>query len=193
MAAPAWVRRFGVFNLVGFSGFLLQLALLSVLTRGFAWHDTVATAVAIEAALLHNFVGHTRWTWRDRRLGQMPLGRRLARYQAAKTVTLAANLALTAWLVRATPLPLELANIAAVIAMSSVNYAISDRWLFQRGRESFSFCTPVVHSRATLVGLLSKSTRKTTPDPLLGSEHREGAGGTIEAPALRRRKRPIGC
>ena len=60
-------RRIGRFNVVGLGGFLLQLGTLALLTRVFGWHYAAATAVAIEAAILHNFIGHSRWTWADRR------------------------------------------------------------------------------------------------------------------------------
>ena len=58
-------RRWGVFNLVGLGGFLLQIGAIGVLTRGFGWSPFAATALALELAALHNFIGHSRWTWAD--------------------------------------------------------------------------------------------------------------------------------
>ena len=129
------VRRFGVFNLVALGGFTLQMAVLSLLTRVLDFHFAVATAIGIEVALLHNFAGHSRWTWADRPAGgARRLMHRLGRYQAAKSLTLGANLALTAWLVRDLGLTLELANVVAVVALSLVNYLLSDRLIFSDGR-----------------------------------------------------------
>src|SRR5260370_34391538 len=55
------------FNVVGVFGFALQSAALFVLTH--SAHPVgylVATAAAVELAVLNNFVWHQRWTWRDR-------------------------------------------------------------------------------------------------------------------------------
>ena len=56
-----WVK----FNTVGIAGAVLQLAVLWVLTRA-GLHYLIATALAVEAAVLHNFYWHTRWTWKGR-------------------------------------------------------------------------------------------------------------------------------
>lgn len=109
---------------------MLQLAAIALLTRAAGWHYGVATAVAIELALVHNFVWHARWTWRDRPVrGARARAARFARYQLAKSLSLAGNLGLTAWLVTH-GLPVELANAIAVGAFSLVNFLVSDHLLF---------------------------------------------------------------
>ena len=59
----------------------VQLTALALLTHA-GWPVLLATALAVEAAVLHNFVWHERWTWSDRpvrgpqrlaRLGQFHL------------------------------------------------------------------------------------------------------------------------
>jgi putative flippase GtrA len=45
----------------------VQLAALALLNRWAAGHYLYAAAAAIELALLHNFVWHLHYTWRDRR------------------------------------------------------------------------------------------------------------------------------
>ncbi len=57
----SWVR----FNAVGIIGLVVQLLVLAVLLR-FGLHYLVATTVAVEAAVLHNFLWHERWTWSER-------------------------------------------------------------------------------------------------------------------------------
>ena len=59
--------RWGKFNLVGAMGVVVQLAALAALGRSAAGHYLLATAAAIELTLLHNFVWHLHYTWRDRR------------------------------------------------------------------------------------------------------------------------------
>src|SRR5438874_8447101 len=58
-----WLR----FNLVGAVGITVQLASLAFLRTGLHLHYIVATALAVEAAVIHNFIWHERYTWADRR------------------------------------------------------------------------------------------------------------------------------
>ena len=55
----------GRFVVVGALGFVVQLAVFSVLSRmGCPW--LASTVVAVESAIAHNFVWHRWWTWRHR-------------------------------------------------------------------------------------------------------------------------------
>jgi putative flippase GtrA len=124
------VRRWGVFNLVGFGGFVVQLAAITVLTRALGWSPVVATLVALELAALQNFIGHSRWTWRDAPVaGIRSWLTRYWRYQVAKTASLGANLAITTGLIYF-DLPPEAANTAAVLLCALPNYFISERYVF---------------------------------------------------------------
>ena len=119
-----------MFNAVGLAGFAVQLAAISVLTRQFGWPAFAATAVGLELAALQNFAGHSRWTWRDRpAVGVREWLRRYGRYQAAKTASLLANLALTTILVDV-GLPPEIANTSAVLVCAIPNYLISEHLVF---------------------------------------------------------------
>jgi putative flippase GtrA len=124
-------RRWGVFNAVGLGGFVVQICVIALLTRHFGWPVFVATAVALELAALQNFVGHSRWTWSDRRAtGVREWLRRYWRYQGVKTAALAANLAITAVLAHL-GLPPEIANTAAVLACAIPNYLVSEHLVFR--------------------------------------------------------------
>src|SRR6266576_2766514 len=58
-----WIK----FNVVGVLGFALQSAALFLFTHAAPQVSYLAaTAAAVELAVLHNFVWHQRWTWRDR-------------------------------------------------------------------------------------------------------------------------------
>ena len=90
-----------------------------------------ATVLGIEAAILHNFVWHDRWTWGDRpRLA--PPALRLARYNAAMAGSSLVVGAAVTWLVVAglgwSVLP---ANAIAVAVAALANYVTSDRVLFK--------------------------------------------------------------
>ena len=124
------MHRFFRFNAVGLLGFLLQLAVLWGLVRG-GVHYLVATAIAVEAAVLHNYFWHERWTWRERDARGWERLRRLGGFHLLNgVVSLVGNLALMRVLVGMWHLPPVAANLIAVAACSLVNYALSDRLVF---------------------------------------------------------------
>ena len=128
------LRRWGIFNLVGTGGFVLQLITIALLTRAFNWPPAAATAAGLEIAFLHNLVAHTRWTWRDYPLrNRRDWFNRWWRYQAAKFASLAANVVMTTTLVTLAGLPVELANTVAVGACAVPNFFIAE-WLVLRYR-----------------------------------------------------------
>ena len=125
-------RRWGVFNLVGCGGFVAQIATIALLTRIGGWSPFVATAIALELAATVNFVGHNRWTWRDRpeRSARGWLVR-YGVYQLSKTASLVANLFLTIVFTQA-GLPAEIANTVAVVVCAVPNFFISEHLVFVR-------------------------------------------------------------
>ena len=125
-SSPRWTR----FIAIGFLGFLLQLTALALLTSGARWTWLPATLVSVELAVVHNFLWHARWTWRDR---PCALGACFVRFQLANGVaSIAGNAALMALLVGVLGLPAVPANALAVATMSVVNYMTADRWVFRR-------------------------------------------------------------
>jgi putative flippase GtrA len=123
--------RFVRFNAVGVLGFVVQLAVLALLVRA-GVHYLAATAIAVEAALLHNFAWHERWTWRDR-AATGGRGRRLLRFHLLNgSVSLGGNLLLMPILVRLAGLSIVPANAVAVLACAVVNFAGADAAVFVR-------------------------------------------------------------
>jgi putative flippase GtrA len=64
--APSVLVRWLKFNFVGAIGIVVQFGVLFLLKSVEHVHYLVATVVAVEAAVLHNFVWHERFTWADR-------------------------------------------------------------------------------------------------------------------------------
>jgi len=122
------------FNLVGVAGFVLQTGALFVLTRTMPRVGYLAaTAMAVELAVLNNFVWHQRWTWRDRpSLTKKQTLRRLAKFNATTgMVSLAGNLFLMSVLVGRLGLPILSANVVTVIACSLLSFFLADRIAFE--------------------------------------------------------------
>lgn len=122
------------FNLVGVAGFILQTGALFVLTRTMPRVSYLAaTAMAVELAVLNNFVWHQRWTWRDRpTLTKKQTLRRLAKFNATTgMVSLVGNLFLMSVLVGRLGLPILSANVVTVLACSLLSFFLADRIAFE--------------------------------------------------------------
>ncbi len=126
------IGRFGRFGLVGFMGALLQLGLVFLLTKYFGLLSTVATLVAVEITILHNFVWHERFTWRRRSAKySAKTAVRLWRFHAGNgLVSLAGNAVLMYCLVERLKAPLLPAALGAIVICSLANFVIADRWVF---------------------------------------------------------------
>lgn len=131
--------RFLRFNGVGAIGFALQLGVLALLLR-LGLHYLVATALAVELTILHNFAWHECWTWKDRPVRAADpstwLGashaRRLWRFHAANgVVSLTGNLVLMRLLAGVFGMPPVPANLLSVLACALVNFTASDRFVFR--------------------------------------------------------------
>jgi putative flippase GtrA len=150
-AAPTSIRRWCRFNLVGLAGFVLQLILLAALTRLTAWPLGACVAVAVMLTVSHNFVWHTRYTWRPpggaarANVGgadapphdgaRRGLGRGLRQWAAFNLsnglISLACNVLVTSG-VAALGAPVLAANLTAVAVASLANFVVADRLVFRR-------------------------------------------------------------
>jgi putative flippase GtrA len=64
--------RWCKFNLVGGVGIAVQFAALLLLKSVLHFNYLAATAIAVEAAVVHNFVWHEQFTWADRTMKPEP-------------------------------------------------------------------------------------------------------------------------
>lgn len=131
-AKAATVRlfvRWCKFNLVGAAGMVLQLGTLALLGRWAVGHYMYATAAAVELTLVHNFIWHLHYTWRDRRGDSITA--QFLRFQVSNgMVSLAGNLALMPMLVSGLRLPLLIANSIAILCCSIANFCLGNLWAF---------------------------------------------------------------
>jgi len=124
------VIRWGKFNLVGAVGMVVQLAVLAVLNRCVPGHYLLASAAAIEITLLHNFVWHLHYTWRDRRDNSALMTQLLRFHLSNGLVSMLGNLALMRVLVQQAHMPVLIANAIAILCCSIVNFWLGDGWAF---------------------------------------------------------------
>ncbi len=125
-----WVK----FNAVGAIGFAVQLALLALFVSGLRMNYLVATALAVEVAVLHNFVWHELYTWRDRtRSSQGGTLGRLVRFNLTNGVlSVAGNLVTMRVLAGRFGMNYLVANVLSILACSLANFAASHWLVFRR-------------------------------------------------------------
>ncbi len=123
------------FNFVGGIGIFVQLAALTLL-RSVAHLDyLLATALAVETAVIHNYLWHERFTWRDRPSAHATESlKRFIKFNATNgAVSIVGNLLIMRALVGGLGVNYVPANLVAVAVCSLVNFLLSDRLVFERG------------------------------------------------------------
>lgn len=122
-----WIRWLR-FNAVGALGIVVQLGILALLTNVLNAQYLVATAIAVEAAILHNFIWHERFTWVDRK-SRGYMGRLLKFNATTGAFSIIGNILFTKLLSDA-GLGHVGANAGAIILCSVINFLLSDRVVF---------------------------------------------------------------
>lgn len=132
MAILARGQRFGKFNLVGLLGAALQVILLWALTRWFHLSIIAATLLAVEIVVLHNFVWHMKFTWRDRALKtarEKTIA--LLRFHAGNAcISMIGNTIVMYLLTQRCRMPVLPSSAAAIAACAILNFLVADRWVY---------------------------------------------------------------
>jgi len=122
------VKRWLRFNIVGAAGIGVQVAVLVLLASALRVDYLAATALAVEAAVVHNFAWHERWTWTGCGKRGTLLFRFLTFNVSNGALSLAGNLVLMRLLVGALHLHYAVANLVAIAVCSLANFLASE-WL----------------------------------------------------------------
>jgi len=127
--AHRWLK----FNLVGAIGIFVQLAALGILNGILKLNYLPATALAVEAAVLHNFLWHERFTWADRAsvTRRQAFGRLVRFNLTTGAVSIFGNLLLMRLLVGQAHLPALAANLVSIAVCSLANFLASEYIVFR--------------------------------------------------------------
>ncbi|HEY3443578.1 MAG TPA: GtrA family protein [Paludibaculum sp.] len=124
------------FSAVGGLGLAVKFGVLILMKSVFGLGYLLATSIAVEAAIIHNFVWHSRWTWRDRSrdltMGEI-LHRLLRLHLTSGAVAMATNLVVMRLAVGEAGVHYIVANGLATVAASAVNFMLAN-WLVYRTR-----------------------------------------------------------
>ena len=119
------------FNAVGIMGWVVHLGCVTLLVHGLGMQYLWATGLAVELAIIHNFLWHRRWTWSDRsEITLQPFAAFLRFNVSNGAVSIFANLT-AAWLLTGFfGVDPVLSNVASSIPFSLVNFFIAHRLVF---------------------------------------------------------------
>jgi putative flippase GtrA len=124
----AWLK----FNVVGIVGMGVQLSVLTILRSALAWPIRISTLIAVECAVLQNFVWHERWTWAHRQLDLRGIPVRLLKFNVSNgLVSIAGNLVFMELLAVRLHLNYLFSNIAAIGACALFNFLIAHKLVFK--------------------------------------------------------------
>ena len=129
MIGRRWLR-FGRFNLVGVAGAGVQLLAFWLLLHATQLRAAEAAAVAVEIAVLHNFIWHERFTWRDRANYRQTAGRFWRFHAANGLISVFGNMGVTYFLVEWLGTPALFSAVAAIAVCTPANYLAADRWVY---------------------------------------------------------------
>lgn len=145
-AGTSGMKRWLIFNTVGAIGIVVQMSVLLLLTSALGINYLAATGLAVEAAVIHNFFWHERWTWADRtETAQGSVFRRLLSFHLANgAVSLIGNLLLMTLFIEELGLNLLYANASAIALCSILNYISGDLIVFRSGKGRHRYDKPAV-------------------------------------------------
>lgn len=133
--------RWCKFNLVGGIGIAVQFAALFLLKSVAHFNYLAATAIAVEAAVVHNFVWHEQFTWVERtKIDRTKSdsdrwrrsGTRFMRFNLTNgAVSILGNLALMKVMVGQGHTNYLAANAIAITLCSFANFLVSETWVFE--------------------------------------------------------------
>jgi putative flippase GtrA len=135
-----FIQRWVKFHMVGLAGMCVHLSTLSLFNKGFGMEPSIATALAVEMAVLHNFAWHERFTWRDRcSVHWTEVAGRLLRFNLSTgMISLLGTTAIVKYLVAQHGLHVFVANVIAIPCCSMLNFLASDLLVFRKPASDFT-------------------------------------------------------
>jgi dolichol-phosphate mannosyltransferase len=126
------LSRFFKFCLVGFSGVIVNLGLMWLLTERANLFYVASAAVSIEVSIISNFLFNNYFTFADRRTHTAAsLAVRLLRFNAVSLIGLGINLFVIWLLTSVVGIYYLLSNCVGIVLATSWNYLVNNWWTWK--------------------------------------------------------------
>ncbi len=124
--------RFVKFGLVGLSGVLVNEGLLWLLTENFGLHYLLSDAIAVETAIITNFVLNDIWTFRDRRTpGNKSLLGRGLKFNLVSLGGFGINIAILWSFTEVVGINYLISNLIGIAGATLWNFTINTLWTWR--------------------------------------------------------------
>lgn len=130
-------KRFITFSFVGVSGILVNQGILFYAHESLQVPLAFASLVAIQVAIINNFIWNRQFTWTDRPMqGFQAVKRGLIKFTLVSWVAGALNWVVLLLLTELLEIHYMLANLAAILVASVLNYFLNDLWTFRESSKN---------------------------------------------------------
>lgn len=121
------------FYAVGALGMSVHLALVAILVRVCQVEYQLATVLAVETSVLHNFAWHRKWTWADRPVsGIAAISARLLRFNLSNgLLSVLGNLFFMRLFVGVLHFDPIVSTLFSIVPCALLNFLVSNRWVFR--------------------------------------------------------------
>jgi dolichol-phosphate mannosyltransferase len=125
-----FTKRILKFSTVGFSGLLVNMGLLYILSDYFHIYYVISSIAAIETSIISNFFLNDLWTWSDRE--KKSFFRRLTQYHISVGMTaILVNWLLLIFFTEVLGIYYLISNMIGIAAGTLLNFIINDIWTFK--------------------------------------------------------------
>ena len=122
--------EFYKYIVVGSSGFLVNMGIFVLLTRIFLFSVEIASPIAIESAIISNFILNNFWTFRSRTV-ETSLLKRFVRFHMVALTAGLVNYATLLIFYYALGFMDIIANTLGIIAATMVNFLLNSYWTWK--------------------------------------------------------------
>jgi dolichol-phosphate mannosyltransferase len=132
MVSYSLVRRLVKFGIVGVCGIFVNQGLLFFFTEFLHLDYRISSIIAIECAIISNFIFNSRWTWKDRHVDtRIEYLKQFGKYNLSSGVTaFMLNWVVLVVLTEVVRIPYLVSNLAGIATASLANFTISHVWTF---------------------------------------------------------------
>jgi putative flippase GtrA len=133
-ASASSILRFVKFGIVGGSGVVVNVGLLHAFTAYASIDYRIASIIAIECAVINNFLWNYFWTWNDRQAGsKRSFAYMLFKFHLSSGLTaLIVNWGLLVLLTETLHFYYHVSNLIGIGCGAVVNFVLGHYWVFSK-------------------------------------------------------------
>jgi dolichol-phosphate mannosyltransferase len=129
-------QRLAKFGLVGTWGFVVNMSILWFLTEMGGLYYLLSSIVAVEIALINNYVLNDLWTWHDRgKSGKREYLKRMLKYHITASAAMLTNISILWFFTELVGIYYLTSNIFGILCGAALNFFVNDRWTFRHRKE----------------------------------------------------------